>query len=446
MTTKRKKNDAPAAETPDDGNVGLATLPEPSETAVQELSAQLASYGFGKATAEVIEAWHDVDYDDVVQALERWDSEANKAEEGHGVAAEHRTPVPEILLGLEEVSAEMAAEAACWGTEAVADKHSERDNPFPPHTAMAAIWLEQFKIAFHAAGTAPATAPLVAAREKTDRAAEQRAAIETAQMVMEESLDSQRELKREYERLKSRLKGVKADYDDVVLAGQEASRQLADARAGILPAQRALPFKEAIGDDLDDDVSHRAVELPPDHGGKMDLNCLKKGDLQKQTGCREDMGMTKGQIEKLKEACGGTTIEALEKWQRENVNWNTSLTGFGEERITQLQDAHSALRTKFPMPVAGDEPAVETNASALLKRMAALIQRAGDIASACEDTAGATFCQSVSTEATKIMGTIEKTGKVTPPQMLALEHWEIAVEKWATSDEFGGDVLEDDLP
>ena len=52
MSTKRKTA-APAAETPDDG-VGLATLPEPSETAVQELSAQLASYGFGKATAEVI--------------------------------------------------------------------------------------------------------------------------------------------------------------------------------------------------------------------------------------------------------------------------------------------------------------------------------------------------------------------------------------------------------
>jgi hypothetical protein len=72
--------------------------------------------------------------------------------------------------------------------------------------------------------------------------------------------------------------------------------------------------------------------------------------------------------------------------------------------------------------------------------------RAGDIASACDDEAGATFCLSVGAEATKIVATVEKTSTVTAPQLLALNNWVDAIEKWAGSDEFGGDVLEDDLP
>ena len=208
------------------------------------------------------------------------------------------------------------------------------------------------------------------------------------------------------------------------------------------------------------------------------LDHLVKGDLQEYIpGTPEDMGISNKQCESLKGVVGDT-IGDLEKWQRENGGgqwWRKALkekgVGLGGAAGDKVADAYDVIRRKYPMPSPGDEPtalpaatpaAVETEAkpkikakakpaadtedARAVKRLTALIKRALDISSVCTDVKGSAFCTSVANEAGKIQTTIERTKEVTGPQLQAMDSWETAIEKWVHEDDFGGDMLEDDLP
>ena len=96
-----------------------------------------------------------------------------------------------------------------------------------------------------------------------------------------------------------------------------------------------------------------------DEGGDLELTCLITRNLVKLCGdAWSEYGLTKSKVEVLSSAVGGNTIAALEKFQRENTSWNRDIKGFGEQWVDKLQDAHSAIRKKFPMPELGASPSV----------------------------------------------------------------------------------------
>ena len=486
MSTKLNGSEQPATETTDAVSAGAASLTGMSEAAARTLSDELKPYGFGRATPTVITAWRDVSQTDILDVIEKWDNESNEAEDGRGLPAAQRTPVPEILKGLEEIDADMAGEASKWGAEAVADNHAEKDCPFPPDTALATIWLESFKASL---AIAPSPA-LKAARERTDRAAELRAAIEDFQARMEVASARAREFKQAGEYHKGKVKSNAANYQDALAENDAASQGLENARNGVLPlkrtplagssassggflpGQRALPFGESL-EVPDQDISSTPA-TPADVGLLISLDHLVKGDLQEYIpGTPEDMGVSNKQCESLKGVVGDT-VGDLEKWQRENGGgqwWRKALkekgVGLGGAAGDKVADAYDVIRRKYPMPSPGDEPtalpaAVETEAKPktkakakpaadtqdvqAVKRLTALVKRALEISVACTDAGGAGFCSSVATEAGKIQTTIERTAEVTGPQLQAMDSWETAIEKWVHEDDFGGEMLEDDLP
>jgi hypothetical protein len=457
-STKRKpKTETPATETADGEAAGAATLTASSETGVQELCEALRKCGFCLFTAESLD---DITDDELAEletdTLVAWGNEGNEGRAGRGEAL--RTPVPEFLRRYEGVDAETASEVTRLATQAVAAGHVAQDNPFPPGSLIAGIWLESWRLAISKAeAVTPVNPPAIqAAREKTDRAAEQRQLIEDLQAQIEANLGAERDAIQRYNHHKAKAKSAKQDCDDVAVENRELYEKLQDAREGRMPAQRALPFKETF------DVPDQGVATSPpaplvDTGAFISLDMLVKGDLQEFIpGTPEDMGISNKQCESLKGVVG-ENIADLEKWQRENGGgswWRKALKekgiGLGGAAGDKLADAYDTIRRKFPMPQAGDEPAAPAEPTGpvadAVKRIKALILRAGELAASCDDTGGAKFCQSVATEAGKILLTIEKTQAVTGPQTAAMDSWDDAVEKWAPRDDFGGDVLEDDLP
>ena len=435
---KKKPGDPPAAAAPDIETAGKpqsSDSPEPTET----LLDRLAKLGF-------------IVGDDDLTDVELLDaSEWLEAKEFPEVA------VPEFLRHFEAVDALLTQSALDAGKAKGLAGASENTCPYPPDTILRAYWTDGFK-----SGAAQKEA-----NRKADFEARQKLAIEDAQSRMESAVENQREYRRVWNQLKSRLKSVKQDYEDSVEEAQEAYEQLQAARDGNLPLQRPLPFKDEDRPG-DQNIGGPPPELPEDFGGKKDLNCLKKGTIQKATGCREDIGLTDKQIDSLKEQVGGDTIAHLEKFQRENQYWNRDLKGFGEERITQLQDAHSAIRTKWPEPTVEDATAAVMNKAAehvnsglisgvtavgpngqgmthtqAVRRLQDLVARAGDVADECDNPDGVKFCESVAEEAGKVCGTILESGQVTAKQIEALCNWETGVEGWAT-DEDDEDIGDDE--
>lgn len=459
-TKKPSKKPAgqPATEAPDEP-VGSGSSTATSETAAPPLSDLLAEYGFTED-----EDWTDSELLDVVETLEKWGNESAEARHGRGVSAAIRTPVPELLKAFEQVQPESALAAKADGAKAATLGQTENDNPMPPGTALGEVWLLAFR---EAKATATETAATKEAARKAEFEARRQATIEDLQARIEANLGAGREAKSRYNHHKLKAKSAKQDWDDVTEENQELYSQLIDAREGRLPAQRPLPFpsdKSAL-DIPDQDIGGPPVALPEDHGAAKDLNCLRKGTVQKETGCRDDIGLGPAIIDKLKEACGGTTIGALEKWQRENPDWNRT-KGFGEERVTQLQDAHMAVRQKWPIPTISDaattvidkvaeqiNSGIISGASAVgpsggmthtqaVRRLQDLVARAGDVADDCESDAGVAFCESVAEQAGKVCGTILESNTVTPKQIEAITNWEAGVEGWARGD--GDDELDDE--
>jgi ribosome modulation factor len=418
--TKKKPDDLPATETPD---VETAGGPESTDSPAREpLIARLAKLGFVVSDDDLTDA-------ELVTAREWLDGKDFPA-----------TDVPEFLRDYEGVDAPLMQVALDAGKAKGQAGASENTCPYPPGTIMRAYWTDGFKDGMLAKEAA----------RKADFESRKQLAIEDAQSRMESAVESQREYRKQWNHLKSRLKSVKQDYEDAVEEAQEAYEELQNARDGNLPAQRPLPFKDDKPSVPDQDIGGPAAPLPEDHGGKMDLNCLKKGEVQKQTGCRDDIGLSNKQIESLKEQIGGSTIAALEKFQREHQDWNRELDGFGEERITQLQDAHLEIRKTFPIPTAADAgpaepPMTATEADSELEK---LIAECETVADECDNDEGQSMAESVGSQATAMRRSIKDFGSVTTEQARAIRNWRHGIGNWLASIDDPSDVdeLEDDLP
>ena len=80
-----------------------------------------------------------------------------------------------------------------------------------------------------------------------------------------------------------------------------------------------------------------------------DKSKSKPGELPTDTGAAlpigelANFGLTKAEVEKIEACpCHPKTIGEFEAWQRSDELWNRKIKGFGEEKITKLQDAHMA--------------------------------------------------------------------------------------------------------
>lgn len=144
------------------------------------------------------------------------------------------------------------------------------------------------------------------------------------------------EAESEMNAIKEELKEAKTAFEASVLRLRQVIKRHSSP-------QRELPFRDGP----------EAAEPPDDPHGDETLDILITAALRKATGTSVD-GLTAKKVEVLVEQCGGTKIADLEKWFREKPHWNTDLPGFGEEWITRLQDAHTAYRLAFPMPVEGE--------------------------------------------------------------------------------------------
>ena len=412
---KKKPDDPPAAETQ---GIEAAGKPDSTDSPDQPetLLDRLAKLGFVVADDDLTDA-------ELVTARE-W-LEAKDVQD---------TAVPEFLRDFEAVDAPLTQSALDAGKAKGLAGASENTCPYPPDTILRAYWTDGFK-----SGAAQKEA-----NRKADFEARQKLAIEDAQSRMESAVENQREYRRVWNQLKSRLKSVKQDYEDSVEEAQEAYEQLQAARDGNLPLQRPLPFKDEDRPG-DQNIGGPPPELPEDFGGKKDLNCLRKGTIQKETGCREDIGLGPAIIDKLKEACGGTTIGALEKWQRENPDWNRT-KGFGEERVTQLQDAHLEIRRKWPIPTAADAVPSDPpmTAAEADSELAKLIDDCQTVADECENDEGQAMGESVGSQATAMRRSIKEFGSVTTDQARAIRNWRHGIGNWIASINDPGDEIDDD--
>lgn len=115
-------------------------------------------------------------------------------------------------------------------------------------------------------------------------------------------------------------------------------------RASVPPVQQPAEIAPAP-----EPVPEKPAE-PVDRGGDMDLICFLKSSLTHNCGECDAEGLTESKIESLKESIEGDTVKDLEKFQMKHVDWPSKLKGFGEKWIDRLQDAHLAIRTKFPVP------------------------------------------------------------------------------------------------
>lgn len=435
MTTatrsRKQKNAENVTEKPDTDNVGQQSSIETLSSDAQQLCERLEGFGF-EVPKSVIESWDPKAVQQIARVVLSWEDDYQKHDTDEAIPEVARLGIPPLLRPYEEFNQGRVDKAHAMAKDAAAANRSINSNPFPPKSILATYWIGAFGVTQQPViETVEPSIEVKDARARTDRARDQALAIEAAQDRMEAAVNSQTELKREFEALKSQMKSVKADYDDAALEILEAGRELREARSGILPTQRSLPFpKESASLEIPD---FGGIELDPDHGAAKDLNCLKRKTIQTETGCGEDVGLTAKQIEMLKEQIGGTTIGALEKFQRETFNWEDAIKGFGEEKITLLSNAHLEIRKKFPMPTANDS--IDTAPSFVLDesvaRLDRLIRRATDIAEECDSDSGAEHCYSVGDEAVKMRSNIIESGKVSSRQSNAILNWEKSVEKWA---------------
>jgi len=153
-------------------------------------------------------------------------------------------------------------------------------------------------------------------------------------------------LKKEWESLQLQMQGICTQLASVANGG--------DYQADLFDEPEVIPHSPPHAE-----IHHEgggATEWTPavDTGGELDLKCLTRKELAAIGSDAE--GLSAGKIDILRSACEGDTIAKLEAMQRSNPSWNRDIKGFGDKWIDRLQDAHSAVRTHYPMPVESYEP------------------------------------------------------------------------------------------
>lgn len=160
-------------------------------------------------------------------------------------------------------------------------------------------------------------------------------------------------LKKEWEALQLQMQGICTQLAEVANGADYQPDLFDDAEIEPHRPPHAEVHQEGGGV-----ASRPAQVLAVDTGGNLDLNCLSRKALAAIGSDAE--GLPPGKIDALRSACEGDTIAKLELMQRTNSSWNRDIKNFGDKWIDRLQDAHSAVRTHYPMPVESYEPAPES--------------------------------------------------------------------------------------
>lgn len=154
----------------------------------------------------------------------------------------------------------------------------------------------------------------------------------------------------EYLEAKGIADSLKKKWEGLQLQLQKVCTELATVQNGG-DFQPDLFTNQSVPEPHRDVHEEGAAFTPDDEGGARDLDCLTRTNLVVLCGdeCTAE-GLTESKIELIRQACEGNTIADLEAMQRNNPNWNRDIKGFGEKWIDRLQDAHLAIRTRFPIP------------------------------------------------------------------------------------------------
>ena len=164
----------------------------------------------------------------------------------------------------------------------------------------------------------------------------------------------------------------------------------------------------------------------------------------------EPIGMTEKQLEVL-EAQGWKTIGDIEKAMRENAWWHQELKGFGPDKIDRLTITLAAFRRVFPMPAATDSvgevvdaeyqvtPDSDPEAPEGDATPQAWEQAIEDLESLLSDANDLTyngpgesieFAESVTQQATEMLGWVREHQHVTEEQQTAIGNWRGGIDKW----------------
>ncbi|MDB5390870.1 MAG: hypothetical protein JWM11_6516 [Planctomycetaceae bacterium] len=327
-------------------------------------------------------------------------------------------------------------------------------------------------------------------------------AIEAAQRDIEQALMLQTDLEQQLTDKQSELKTLRAAFDKAGASARRANQRLMEIRGGLIDhlsptlatgtvaadnldrtwdqrlaaAKRSLKFDPPQRPGLQSQTRN-SVELPActktskrprfaaahlgrpeqalddfsqDAGAAFDLSVLKKGTLQQHTNCREGFGLSGRQVERLKDAVNGTTIAALERFQRETFNWDQAIKGFGPEAITQLQDAQLELRTRFPMPMANDVWDAETSSAEFRSELEnellqttdlcdideaeewldELIYRCDEIERDITNLEGVRYLRNVRQQAQQMLDQLQIEDIITAEQVVSIKDWRQGVEAW----------------
>lgn len=373
------------------GNSGNSTK-QPERPTIQRLVAWAAIYGL-KVPMETAEKWDQELRDYVERVLKRFDS-LSEAGSDRSLAQ-----LPEWMSGWDTPSkSELDAaksEGIGWRkVNPISDAKSE--NPYPMPLLLAQSWLAGTAETPGATTTVVAptntleTAALLAEAKSIDDSKPK--AIEPDAMSVKPKPDvytctkrqkaelalvaklgklapSLTEAEESYRGAQSIANGRKKAWDSLVEQRDAICNQLAAVAAGgdyqpdlfdepdkvkakSKPKEDSIPAPHP--DVHQEGKPAPAVEALKDGGGDLKLvECLTAKGLKKLCGpdCQAE-GLTAGKIDDLCSACEGSTLKDLERWQQKFPNWNRDIKGFGEKWVDRLQDAHSALRTKFPVPSA----------------------------------------------------------------------------------------------
>lgn len=145
------------------------------------------------------------------------------------------------------------------------------------------------------------------------------------------ALDELREAEMDEDNLKEEHANAKKLTGLRQLEVNAIATQLKQIRSGTY--QQGLPFPSEVTI-----PGKPSGPAPVDEGAAKPLSALK------------DFGLTASKLELIEQHIEGSTVGALEKFQRDNLNWVEKITRLGPEGANDVLDAQAEFRKKFPFP------------------------------------------------------------------------------------------------
>lgn len=459
---------------------------------VRDLRPLLNKFGL-KPPNSVINGWNTSQIANVERTLRHWQEEYDFAQAGKAQSKDDRWPMPEILKPFDDPDAGQLTGSQAMGKHGAEHGRDIQTCPYPAEGKLAEMWRVGHALGQPAAAASDKTTPETVVNPAEvihltppkstnpspgDRAAEKARRIkEFLESRRDEALRVNAELDQAewtWNEAKRTVSAAKGRCDELMMRLRSLNRDITRIQNGTYEYQESFfppEDKKSKGAIPADQLPETDTpDLPPvDEGANFDLMTLKKGTLQKTTGCDSELGLSPTQIDKLKEAVGGSTIAALEKFQREHSHWSKEIKGFGDAAIDKLQDAMVAFRTKFPMPLAttsrpatskpspvpaktdekkpaakkkDTKPPGKMSQDEAIQALQVITQRASETLALITHEDGKRFCSDVSKCAFDVLQKLKDQQRdPTDEEAQAIRNWRSGIDAWhsktAASGSFG---------